>query len=154
MHVKELMNSQVAWCSPEDSLQRAAQRMWEGDFGAMPVVDAEGGVIGMITDRDICIAAYTQGCRLSEGQVKSAMSHEVQTCKASDSVGFAEELMRKYQVRRLPVLEAGKLVGILSINDVAHAAAGDQGTKSALQALGVTLARICEPRSHHVAAAE
>jgi CBS domain-containing protein len=154
MQVKELMKVRVASCSPEASLAHAVQMMWEGDLGAVPVVDETGAVVGMITDRDICVAAYTQGGRLSESQVKSAMSREVYSCKPSDSLGFAEELMRKYQVRRLPVVENSKLVGILSINDVAHAATDRRGTKGALEALGVTLARICEPRVHQAVAAE
>jgi CBS domain-containing protein len=154
MNVRELMNSQVVSCSPQDTLERAAQLMWDGDLGAVPVVDDDGHPVGMVTDRDICIAAYTQGCRLSESRVASAMARDLRTCKPSDSVGYAEELMRKYQVRRLPVVDGGKLVGMVSLNDFATAAADKRGNKASLDALGVTLARISEPRRLHAVAAQ
>ena len=154
MNIIELMNTNVVSCSAHDTLERAAQLMWEGDLGAVPVLDDAGHPIGLITDRDICIAAYTQGCRLSESQVASAMARELVTCKPTDSVGYAAELLRKYQVRRLPVVDGEKLVGMISLNDFASAATSKRGNKAGLDALGVTLARIGEPRRLHAVAAE
>jgi len=69
MRAQELMVKHVLSCQEGDSMERAAHLMWEGDIGALPVVDDAGRVIGMITDRDICMAAYTQGCSLAAASV-------------------------------------------------------------------------------------
>jgi CBS domain-containing protein len=154
MKVEQLMTRTVKACSPDDTLNRAAQLMWEGDCGCLPVVstDGDGRVIGVITDRDICMAAYTQGRRLSEIPVASAMAREVIACRPSDGVSQAEALMRDHQVRRLPVVDgAGRLVGILSLNDIAREAqreATGAGRKEVTQAdVAETLAQVCRPRA-------
>ena len=90
MKVSDLMTREVRTCHQHDSLNRAAQLMWENDCGAVPVVDSDLKVIGMLTDRDICMAAYTQGKRLDEIPVVTAMSRQVVRCLPSASVG--EEL--------------------------------------------------------------
>jgi CBS-domain-containing membrane protein len=77
----------------------------------------------MITDRDICMAAYTTGRPLTDLRVHEAMSPSLHSCKPGDSVSDVEGLMRRNQVRRLPVVdEAGSLTGILSLADLARAA--------------------------------
>jgi CBS-domain-containing membrane protein len=97
--------------------------MWNHDCGCLPVVDEQRRVIGMITDRDVCMAALTQGRRLDEMLVSSAMSWRVVACSPSDSIVSAEERMRMNQVRRLPVVdEGGRLLGVLSLADVAREA--------------------------------
>src|SRR5690606_28351921 len=65
MQVRELMTRDVQVCGPRDDLNRAAQIMWDHDCGVVPVVDSERRPIGMVTDRDVCMAAYTQGKPLS-----------------------------------------------------------------------------------------
>jgi CBS domain-containing protein len=120
-HVTDVMSSEVAFCHMGDTMNRAAQLMWERDCGCVPIVDDRKQVIGIITDRDICMATYTQGKLLSELPVSLACSREVQTCKASDTLEHAEKQMTKAQVRRLPVAdERGELVGVVSIADLAH----------------------------------
>ena len=74
MKVQEAMTRNVAACGVRDMLNRAAQLMWECDCGSVPVVDEAGNVCGMITDRDICMAAYTQGLPLDQILVRSTMS--------------------------------------------------------------------------------
>jgi CBS domain-containing protein len=154
MRVKELMTKSLVTCQPDDSLERAAQLMWECDVGALPVVDSDAQAVGMITDRDICMAAYTRGCSLAECSVKSAMSHELYRCKPDDSIGFVEETMRRYQIRRLPVVDAGRLVGIVSLNDLAIAAGNRKLTQQGLESVATTLARVCEHRGTRALAAE
>ena len=77
MQVRQLMNQPAVTCSPRDTLHRAAGLMWEHDCGALPVVDDNGHIAGMITDRDICMAAYTQGRPLHAVPVNEIMSRTV-----------------------------------------------------------------------------
>jgi CBS domain-containing protein len=96
--------------------------MWERDCGAVPVLDQEGSVVAMLTDRDLCMAAMTQGKALSEIRVSSAMSRSLWACRPDDDLSQAEALMRTRKVRRLPVVDAeGRLLGILSLSDLARA---------------------------------
>lgn len=123
MKVEALMTKSVRTCRPEDSLDSAARIMWDYDCGCVPVLDATDKVIGVITDRDVCMSAWSQGKRLCEIPVASAMSWRVLTIRPNDTVELAEEVMRDNQVRRLPVVDDdSKLVGLLSIADIAREA--------------------------------
>jgi CBS domain-containing protein len=118
-----LMTEPVHACTPDDSLARAAQIMWDNDCGSVPVVDAEGHPCGMITDRDVCMGAYTRGQALHALRVHDVMTHHVRSCSVHDSLEQAIRSMGEAQVRRLPVVDAGgRLVGILSLGDVIRAA--------------------------------
>jgi len=122
MLVKQFMSQSVISCHLDDNLSQAAKLMWEYDCGVVPVVAQDGRVLAMLTDRDICMAAYTQGKVLSEIAVRVAMSQELYSCYPEDTLEQAEQLMRDYQVRRLPVVDRqGQAVGILSLNDLACA---------------------------------
>lgn len=152
MKVEDIMVREVRCCAPTDALNHGAQIMWESDCGCVPVVDADGRVIGMLTDRDICMAAYTQGATLSGIGVASAMCREVFSCRPSDDLPVAQELMRRHRVRRLPVTDAeGKLVGIVSLSDIAralaHTAAGQAQVASTLVAICAPHQRETEPQS-------
>jgi CBS domain-containing protein len=121
MIVSELMSRDVRTCLASASLNDVARIMWEHDCGCVPVVDAEGVVIAMITDRDVCMAAYTQGRRLMYMTVDGAASKTIVTIGERESIDRAEELMRDAQVRRLPVVdERGRIVGLLSVSDLAR----------------------------------
>ena len=151
MLVKNLMTKNPRSCSPSEALNAAAHVMWEADCGSIPIVDEERHVVGFLTDRDICMAAYTQGRLLSEIPIHAAMSNAVLSCRADDTVDAAETQMRDARVRRLPVVnEERQLVGILSLNDLAREAAhpGHGHTTDAPQPadLAQTLAEICTPR--------
>jgi CBS domain-containing protein len=131
MKVRELMTAEAKACSLSDTLNRAAQLMWENDCGAIPVVDEELRVIGMVTDRDICMAAYTQGVPLKQSRVASAMSKGAYTCLLGDDIAAAEKLMRECQVRRIPVVDdEGRLAGIISLSDVARQADRERVSKT------------------------
>lgn len=132
MRVEQLMSKDVSSCDAEDLLNEAAAIMWERDCGGVPVVarSSEGRVVAMITDRDVCMAAYTTGRPLAALRVCDAMSRELHTCKPGDTVADAEAIMRQSQVRRLPVVDdAGNLAGILSIADLARVAEGQRGKR-------------------------
>jgi len=157
MKIEKVMVKKVLSCIPEDDLRVPARAMWEGDCGSIPVVDSGSRVVGMITDRDICMAAYTQGRRLEQILVQDVMSKGVTSCKTSDSLEQAEELMRRHKVRRLPVVDAEMhLVGLLSINDIARAARAQTlpARDASLRHVGQLLADVCEPRQRPAAAGE
>jgi CBS domain-containing protein len=121
MQVQELMSQPVITCGPGDTLNRVAQLMWEHDCGAIPVTDEDGKVVGIITDRDVCMAAYTQGLPLQAIRVTTVIAREVFSCHPQDSVDDAERLMADKQIRRVPVLDgADRPVGLLSLNDIAR----------------------------------
>lgn len=147
MKVSEVMSGMVHTCHPHDSLNHAAGLMWENDCGCLPVVGTEKQVVGMITDRDICMAAYTQGRALNELRVQSAMSRDVRVCRPEDEIGTAEGLMREFQIRRLPVLDAeGQVVGVISLNDIArefHHEGSKKHKRVDADQVAHTLAAIC-----------
>jgi CBS domain-containing protein len=120
--VRDCMSKEPRTCSPEDRLDRAAQIMWDGDCGCVPVVDEAGHLVGMITDRDTCMAAYSTGRRLRDIRVLEAMARNVFTVAPGDTVDRAASLMSEKQVRRLPVVDGERVVGVLSINDLSRRA--------------------------------
>jgi CBS domain-containing protein len=151
MKVEQLMMRDVKACRQEDMLNTAAQLMWENDCGCVPVLgtDGSGNVLGIVTDRDICMAAYTQGKRLIEIPVATAMAHKVISCRVGDDLKQAEHLMRQNKVRRLPVVDTyGRLQGIISLDDVASEAERERLAGQEKQSIEVaqTLAQICKPR--------
>jgi CBS domain-containing protein len=152
--VHDAMRTRVYICSPEDTLARAAQLMWEKDLGCLPVCGPGRQVVAMLTDRDISMAAFMQWKHLSEALVESAMSKGVRTCSPDDELGRAEDIMRESQVRRLPVADDnGVLVGLLSLGDVARYVRQHSPRANgslAQQRLAETLAAICEPRFHSI----
>jgi CBS domain-containing protein len=121
MTVKELQTSNVKAAGPDTDLAIVAKMMWDGDCGAVPVVNDERKVIGMITDRDIAIATATRS--KTPGEIRASeviTNHGVHAVKPDDDVRVAMRTMRKHRVRRLPVVDQQqRLAGILSINDLA-----------------------------------
>lgn len=119
MKVKEVMNTNPKACTLTDTLSTAAGLMWDNDCGILPVVAEGGKVVGLITDRDICMAANLKNQRLSNLAVEDVISGDVYSCKPEEDIRSALEIMQENKVRRLPVIAAdGTLQGILSMNDV------------------------------------
>lgn len=119
MKVREIMTTEVVSCAKDADIGTAARLMFEGRFGTLPVVDAQGNVAGILTDRDIAMAAATRQRNTAHIAVHEAMSPRVRCCGADDEVGAALKQMEGARVRRLPVLDAtSRLVGILSIDDI------------------------------------
>ena len=151
MNVGQIMNRTVETCRTADNLAIAAAKMWDHDIGCLPVVSEDERVVGMITDRDICMAGDLQGRQLIQIPVSAVMSKELYPCRADDALIEAEETMRSRQVRRLPVLDGdGKLTGIISLNDLAREAerqVGRKGRALTAQEVSATLAAVCAPRS-------
>lgn len=118
MKVRDIMTGQVGSCGPETNLAEAARIMWDKDCGAVPVLDGEGKVAGMITDRDICMALTTRNRPASDVTVGEVINGAVKACAPGDDVSAALKTMSSEQLRRLPVVDdEGKLLGIISLND-------------------------------------
>lgn len=119
MKVREAMSSPVATCHPTTSLAAAGLEMLRHDCGVLPVVEEGRGVVGIITDRDICTAVSTRMQNAHELRVGSAMTTTLHCVGPDDDLVHALEVMSSGRVHRLPVIDgAWRLVGILSINDV------------------------------------
>lgn len=152
MKVSQVMTGVVKTCRARDSLGKAARIMWDHDCGSVPVVDADQKIVGIVTDRDIALAAYTQGLPLHDIRAEAAMQRRVLSCSPDDDLQSAEELMRQNQVRRVPVLDRnGKAVGIVSLNDVALGVRRLDAQKVAPitgDEVAKALSAICRPRGH------
>ena len=145
MRIKDLMTRRVRACGPDDTVNRAAQIMWEHGCGCVPVIDLGGHVLGMLTDRDVCMAAYTKGESLAQIPVTTAMSRHVYACRPEDTIEDAERLMWMKQVRRLPITDdAGRLLGLLSLSDIARHAARRASIDASPEGVARTLAGVSE----------
>jgi CBS-domain-containing membrane protein len=152
VNVQDLMTRSVRCCSPRDTLSAAARILWENDCGCVPVRDGEGRVVAMLTDRDICMAAYTRGRALADLRVSDAMSAELHAVGPEESLPRAQRVMQEQQVRRLPVVDdAGQLLGVLSLNDLVCEAVRDPSRRGrdgvSLEGVALTLAAVSRPRA-------
>jgi CBS domain-containing protein len=117
--VADVMTTHLYTCKTRETLDRAAKIMWEHGCSTVPVVDEHGFLVAMVTDRDVCICAYTQKKALTDIPVTCAAPGPLRVVRTSETLEAAHELMRRHHVRCLPVVEAtGRLIGILSITDV------------------------------------
>jgi CBS domain-containing protein len=150
--VRQVMTPNPRTCTPSDSLHHAARIMWDIDCGCVPVVDAEGLAVAMITDRDICMAAYTQGAPLGQLPVASAASRTLVSVLEGDTLQIAESMMQQHRVRRLSVIDQnGRLVGIVSMSDLArYANFGDGDGERNAEPLARTLAAVSAPTPRRV----
>jgi len=131
MKVQDIMTSDVQCCGPDTNLAAAAKMMWDSDCGALPVLNVQGQVMGMITDRDICMAAATKNKPASDIIVWETVSGKAHSCLMSDDVRTALDIMKREKVRRLPVVdEDGVLQGIIAMNDFVLLAGEAKGGKA------------------------
>lgn len=150
MKINDLMTAKVITCQPDDTLADAARKMWDNDVGCVPIVEPGTGIVlGIITDRDICMGAYLQGQVLTAIPVTRVMSRKVFTCHPDSEVDAVHTVMRCNQLHRIPVVDAEqRLVGIVSLNDLAlHAnALKDARRKAEQEEVATTLAEVCQHR--------
>ena len=143
------MTRDVQTCRLETNLADAAMRMWRNDCGVLPVVADGEKVVGMITDRDICMAAATKHRDTANIHVSEVTSGKVYGCSPDVDIHEALKIMREKQVRRLPIIRAEdeKLVGILSLNDVALMEQGGAKAKLSAEDVEQTMRAICAHRT-------
>lgn len=150
MNVSDLMTRDVLTCRSDDRMDRAARILWERDCGCVPVVGPEGRVLGVLTDRDLAMAAFTQGRPPRDLTVGDAMGHEATCCRAEDELSDALRRMAQHQVRRLPVVDDdGRVVGLLSLADVLQAWGRDarRGRTAWVDELRAALVAVTRPRT-------
>lgn len=151
MRIEQLMTKTPRTCRPGQSLSQAAQMMWNGDCGCLPVTADDGSerLLGMITDRDICMAIRLEGSELRELRVEDAMTEGAHACNPGDPVSEAIAIMVEERVRRLPVVDGSeRVIGLLSLADLALEAAiqmAGNNPELGMAEIGRLLAAICEP---------
>ncbi|HEX4073844.1 MAG TPA: CBS domain-containing protein [Candidatus Acidoferrales bacterium] len=136
MKVQDVMMRTPVFCSPETNLGAAVEILWNRNCGILPLVDAEQKVVGVVTDRDLCVALGTRNLPPGEINARDVAKGNVYSCGPDDDIHAALETMAKQKVRRLVVLnKQGALEGILSLDDVVlHAEAGSAGRTAELSA--------------------
>ena len=147
MKVKDVMtpNPKAIWLT--ESLADAAKEMWEHDCGVLPIIKDGRKVVGIITDRDICMATALKDRTPSSISVEEVMNGVVYSADPEEDIELALETMRKHRIRRLPVINSeGEVEGMLSINDIVLKSRTPTGKKPELQYSEVvkTLQAICE----------
>ncbi|MDU2243625.1 MAG: CBS domain-containing protein [Paenibacillus sp.] len=116
--VSEIMTNDVVTVTPQDNVYEVAVKMKENDTGFIPVVEGGDKLIGVITDRDLVIRGIAEK-RPGSTAVDEVMTKGIKTASRDMSVDEAAELMAQQQIRRLPVCEGDRLIGIVSIGDMA-----------------------------------
>jgi CBS domain-containing protein len=125
MKIKTMMTDQVKSCGPETNLGSVVETMWTGACGIVPVINERGEAIGVVTDRDICIALGTRDVPASTLVARNVMTQPVIGCAPEDDCVMALLTMERHRLHRLPVLGIGGVVlGIVSIDDIVRWAAG------------------------------
>jgi CBS domain-containing protein len=152
MKVQDVMTSPARSCAPDAAIVDAARTMWENHCGSLPVLDEKGEPVGIVTDRDICMALVRKNRFPARIAVAEVMTPYPFICQPQDGVDEALATMAENRVRRLPVVNAeGHLVGIVSISDVAAAlASGRQevrGADAVHQVVARTLLELSVPKA-------
>ena len=119
MKVKDIMMGTPYHCQPDTNLGSATELMWNANCGFLPVKSTEGKVIGVITDRDICVALGTRNRPAGEVTVAEVLTDKLYSCAPDDDIHMALQTLKEAAIRRLPVISPnGTLVGVLSIDDI------------------------------------
>ena len=138
MKVRELMTKQPTTVQPDATLGEVATLMKQEDCGSIPVVEG-GRLVGIVTDRDIVVRGIASGADAKTQRVSKVMSSDPVTVSPDDEIADAEKKMAERQIRRLPVVEDGRLVGIVVTAQIARA--GNE------RKVGETIREISEPAS-------
>lgn len=136
---RDIMTANPQCVTPDDSISRAAEIMRDSDVGVVPVVEDQGSMrlAGVVTDRDIAVRVVAEG-RGNDCRAREVMSSGLATVQPEDGVDRVMELMKREQVRRIPVVEGDRLVGIIAQADVATDVGSDRKT-------GDVVEKISEP---------
>lgn len=134
MKCKDIMTKSVKMCGATCSAKEAAQIMKKVNSGAVPIVDAHDKVLGIITDRDITLNTVAEGKDPSKVKIMDFMSKHIITVHVEDNIDIAIKKMKENKIRRLPVVDdEDRLVGIISLGDIAVLSNTEQETYNALE---------------------
>jgi CBS domain-containing protein len=136
------MNSNVVSIAPEESAALAARLIARHNIGVLPVCGDGGMIRGVVTDRDIVLRCIAAEENPAETPVRTIMSRALTTVSPEDDVRAAMQSMSSSQVRRLPVVEGGKLVGMLSLGDLAQCGGCDMEASRALSEISLNVAKL------------
>lgn len=132
MKVKDICSCETLTVTGQDTVKEAAQKMAKHNIGALPVVDYSGRVIGMITDRDITVRVTAEGKDPSRYSVCDVCTHDVSCVCMDADVTSAAKMMGQAKVRRLPVIDDGKMVGFITLGDISRTGKFDMEVGHAL----------------------
>lgn len=132
MKVSELMNSNVVCLSPDDTTTHAACLLARHNIGVLPVVTPDGRLRGIVTDRDIVLRCVASESQPEDTYVREIMTRGITTISPEDDIRAAVHLMSTEQVRRLPVIDDGRVVGMISLADMARSQNFDMEASKAL----------------------
>jgi signal-transduction protein with cAMP-binding, CBS, and nucleotidyltransferase domain len=148
MRIQEVMSHPVISCPVDCTADVPARLMWEFDCGIIPLVDQDGRIAGIVTDRDLCMAALMRGKPLFEIQVNTVMTRDVICCHADDGTETAESQMRDNRIRRVPITDDDRHpVGMFAMNDLARLASGSKRSVVDREVVR-TLATVSQPRGN------
>ena len=142
MQVKDLMTSGAVTITPDETAALAARLLTRHNIGSLPVCGSDGKLRGIVTDRDIVTRCIAAECRPSDTKVREIMTRSVVTASPGDDLHEAAQLMADGKVRRLPVVEGGVLVGILSLGDLAKSGRFDMEASRALSEISSNIRRV------------
>jgi CBS domain-containing protein len=149
MQVQEIMTAAVECCTPEDTAQKSAEIMKSADTGVVPVLAAENNpkVLGIVTDRDLCLSVVATGRNPREVQVRECMSARIVACHPEDDVRHIAGMMADNQVRRMPVVDHdGGIIGIVSLADITREGTLEGKSAEALREISEPSGQASKPR--------
>lgn len=120
MNIKKCMNKEVCYCTPNTNVSDVAKLMKDNHIGCVPVCNEAKEVVGLVTDRDIILRSVACDKDAKTTPISDIMTCNVCCCDSNEDVSEATKLMSQFQVRRIPVVEQNKIVGILTFGDVAN----------------------------------
>ena len=120
MKLREIMTDQVVRINPEESVAVAARTLAHYNIGILPVCGGDGKICGLVTDRDLVTRCVASGRNPVATPVREVMTRKVVSANADMDAADAAQLMGREQIRRLPVVENGKLCGMVSLGDLAN----------------------------------
>ncbi len=124
MAVKGLLSNRegkIFYVRPEDTIETAAALLTSNNIGALPVRSTDGKLVGILSERDIVRGFGHEGERIKSHRTRDLMTKDVATCTPESSVDQVLEIMSRRHIRHLPVLENGRVVGMISLRDVMEA---------------------------------
>ncbi len=139
MKLKEIMTDSVVRIHPEESVAVASRMLAQHNIGMLPVCSTDGTLCGVVTDRDLVTRCLASGCTPENTRVRDVMTASVVTAQPGMDTGVAAHLMGRQQIRRLPVVENGRLCGMVSLGDLAN---WEESNSDAAMALGDICANI------------